>query len=73
MQEGNPELAAQLLGAVGSALKTLNAVVEPELKPFHAKLLAKLEEALGEAKFQSAWEDGSQWSLEETVKKVLGE
>jgi len=73
MQEGNPELAAQLLGAVGSALKTLNAVLEPELKPFHTKLLAKLEEALGEATFQSAWEDGSQWSLEETVKKVLGE
>jgi len=73
LQRGDVQFAAQLLGAVGSALKTLNAVVEPELKPFHAKSLAKLKEALGEATFQSVWEDGSQWSLDETVEKVLGE
>jgi len=35
--------------------------------------LAKVKEALGDERFQSAWEVGSRWSLEEAVKKVLGE
>ena len=70
-QKGDLQFAAELLGAVGSALKALNAVVEPELKPYHAKLLEKLKEALGEATFQSAWEEGATWNLEETVKQVL--
>jgi predicted ATPase len=73
LQEGNEGFAAQLLGAVESALKALNAVVEGEIKFFHEQTLAKAKEALGEVAFQSAWEEGSQWSLEETVKKALGE
>jgi len=71
MQEGDPGFAAQLLGAVKSALKGLNAVVESEVKFFHEQILAKVKEALGDAAFQSAWEEGSRWSLEEAVKKVL--
>jgi len=70
MQEGDPGFAVQLLGAVESALKGLNAVVESEVKFFHEQTLAKVKEALGEA-FQSAWEEGSQWSLDETVRKAL--
>jgi len=73
LQAGDVQFAAQLLGAVESALKVLNAVVEPELKPFHVKSLTKLKEALGEADFMSAWEEGAKWSLEEAVKRVLGE
>jgi len=73
LQEGNAGFAAQLLGAVESALKALNAVVEGEIKFFHEQTLAKVKVALGHVEFQSAWEEGSQWSLEETVKKVLGE
>lgn len=34
---------------------------------------AAAKESLGESAFQSAWEEGSQWSLEEAVKKALGE
>jgi len=71
LQEGNPQFAAQVLGAVESALRGLNAVMEPELKPFYEGTLAKVKETLGDGSFQSAWEEGSQWSLEETVKKVL--
>jgi len=56
---------------VESTLKVLNAVMEPEVKFFYEATLAKVKEALGEAAFQSAWEDGSQWSLEEVVKKAL--
>jgi len=73
LQEGHPQFAAQLLGAVESALKGLNAVVEPEVKFFYEGTLAKLKEALGREEFQSAWEEGSKWTLEEAVKKVLGE
>ena len=77
LQEGNPQFAAQLLSAVESALKGLNAPMEPEMKPLHEQTLAKVREALatehseGRAAFQSAWEEGSQWSLEEAVNKVL--
>jgi tetratricopeptide (TPR) repeat protein len=73
LQDGNPQFAAGLLGAVESALKALNAVVEPDVKFFHEGTLAKVKQALGEEVFQSAWEEGSQWSLDEAVKKVLGE
>lgn len=73
LQEGNPQFAAKLLGAVASALKGLNAVVEPEVKSFHEGTLAKVKEELGEEGFQSAWEEGAKWSLEEAVKRALGE
>jgi len=73
LQEGNPQLAAQLLGAIEAALKVLNAVMDSDVEPIHEATLAKAKEALGEAAFQSAWEEGSQWSLEEAVKKVLGD
>jgi class 3 adenylate cyclase/tetratricopeptide (TPR) repeat protein len=71
LREGNPQFAAQLLGAVESALKALGAPIESELKNFHAQTLADVREQLGEAAFQSAWEEGSQWSLEEVVKVAL--
>jgi hypothetical protein len=73
LQEGHPQLAAQLLGAVQSALKGLNAVMEPEMKFFYEQTLTKVKEALGEAAFQSAWEEGAKWTLEEAVQKVLEE
>ena len=43
------------------------------MKFLHEQTLAKVKEALGEAAFQSAFDEGSKWSLEETVKKVLEE
>lgn len=47
--------------------------MDSDMKPIHEGTLAKAKEALGEAVFQSAWEEGNQWSLDEVVKKVLGE
>jgi adenylate cyclase len=73
LHEGDAIFAAQLLGAVESAIKTLNAVVEEELIPFHTQTLAAIREQLGEAAFQSAWEEGVAWSLEEAVQRVLGQ
>ncbi|MBK9604417.1 MAG: tetratricopeptide repeat protein [Anaerolineales bacterium] len=73
LEEGNPQFAAELLGAVESVLKGLGAVMEPELKPFHTRTLEAARGQLGKVAFQSAWEEGGQWSLEEAVKKVLGD
>ena len=73
LQKGDAGFAARLLGAVDSTLKALHAVVEDVMNPFHEPTLAKVKEALGEAAFRSAWEEGSQWSLKEAVKKALGE
>jgi len=71
LHEGKPQFAAQLLGAVESALKGLNAVMEVEVKFFHEGTLVAAREQLGESTFHSAWEQGATWSLEEAVKKVL--
>lgn len=46
--------------------------MEVEVKFFCEGTLAKVKQALGEA-FQSAWEEGSKWTLEEAVNKVLGD
>jgi hypothetical protein len=47
--------------------------MEFEMKPLYEQTLAKVKEAMGETAFQSAWEEGSQWSLEEAVKRVLSD
>jgi tetratricopeptide (TPR) repeat protein len=73
LEGGKAHFAAQLLGAVASALKTLNAVAEPDVKFFHEQTLAAVCEQVGEAAFQSAWEEGSNWSLEEAVTRALNE
>jgi len=72
-QEGEAQRAAQLLGAVDSALKALNAVMEIEVKFFYMQILERAKKALGEEVFQSAYHEGSKWALENTVKNVLGE
>jgi len=60
-----------LLDAVESVLKAFNVVAEPDVKFFHKHMLAKVKEVLGDEAFQSAFDEGSKWMLEEAVKKVL--
>jgi len=71
LQDGNIQRAAQILGAVASAVKALNTAVEPEMIHFHNYTLAVAQEQLGKPAFQSAWEEGSRWSLEEAVNVAL--
>ncbi|MEI2609116.1 MAG: hypothetical protein V9G20_10865 [Candidatus Promineifilaceae bacterium] len=65
MQEGNPQFAAQLLGAVAAALKALErADGRSEMKSFHAQTVAKVKEALGEEAFQQhmgGWGVAGRW------------
>ena len=70
LQEDAPLFAAQMLGAVQSALTPLGLVVEPMMNFFHAQTLAKVKAALGETDFQAAWKEGSLWSLAEAVRRA---
>jgi tetratricopeptide (TPR) repeat protein len=63
--------AAKLLGSVDAVVKPLHITVEPDLLHFHAQTLTKVKEQLGESAFQSAWDEGGRWSLEEAVKRAL--
>jgi adenylate cyclase len=69
--EGNAPRAAQLLGAVESVLKALNAAVAEEVVHFHAQTVATVRKQLGEQAFQAAWAEGATWSLEEAVELAL--
>lgn len=62
----------QLQGAVESALKALKAALELDVIRFHAQTLGAVREQLGEQAFQSAFEEGGKWSLEEAVQRALG-
>jgi len=73
LHEEDPLLTAQLLGAVESTIKAINATLEPDIIPFHQLTVTKVREMLGEATFQSTFEEGSKWRLEEAIRKVLGE
>jgi hypothetical protein len=72
LHEGDARFAAQMLGAVESAIKALNAVIEEELIPFHTQTLEAAREQLGESGFQSSWEEGAAWGLAEAVQRALG-
>lgn len=67
----DPYRAAQVLSAVESALKTLHAPVEPEMRDFHAQTLEGVRTALEKAAFESAWQAGEKLSLEEAVRLAL--
>jgi len=70
LQEGSPRFAAQLLGAIESALAPLGLVVEPQEKGLHDRTLGAVKIALGEAAFEAAWEEGRRWSLAEAVERA---
>lgn len=71
--EGNSHRSAQLLGAIDAALQMLHVPMDPLVVPFHQQALAAARKQLSEAAFQFAWEEGSQWSLEEAVRRALDE
>ena len=71
LHEGNAPRAAQLLGAVESTLKRLNAAVAEEVMYFHTQTLAAVRETLGKQAFQTAWDEGAKWSLEQAIERAL--
>jgi adenylate cyclase len=73
LHKGQPRHAAQWMGAAAAALNVLGAALEPAVIGFHARTLAAAKEELGEATFQSAWDEGEKWGLEEAVAYALEE
>jgi len=71
LQAGDAEEAARILGAMASALKTLNIVLETDVRHLHAQTLAAVQAQLGAQAFESAWDEGRQCSLDEATKRAL--
>lgn len=63
--------AARLAASAQAMMISSGAVVEWYFPRIYERAVAAAREQLGEAAFQAAWEEGSQWSLEEAVKRAL--
>jgi non-specific serine/threonine protein kinase len=70
---GNPERAAQLLGASDALLKAMGLSHQPPDQPEIDRYEAAMREQLGEGAFKSAWAKGQAMSLEQTIAFALEE
>jgi tetratricopeptide (TPR) repeat protein len=71
--QGNPERAAQLLGASAALLKTMGLNLQPQDQPEVDRFEAAVREQLNEEAFKSAWEKGQVMSLEQAIAFALDE
>ena len=70
-QSGAARLSALLLGAVESGLKTIQTVMEPEMRAFHTQATTTARAVLGDPAYQSAWSEGEKLSLEQATTLAL--
>jgi non-specific serine/threonine protein kinase len=68
-----PERAARLFGAAENQLEMINAFIQPGDLPDYERSVATTQEQLDEATFQSAWAEGREMSLEESLDFALQE
>jgi predicted ATPase/DNA-binding CsgD family transcriptional regulator len=66
-----PERAARLFGAWKAALERMGAFGQPADKPEHDRCIAVVCAQLGEASFQSHWNEGRALSLDQAVEFAL--
>ena len=71
-EAGRSAEAARLLGAVQAALDTIGASLFGHLHEDHDRCLARTREALGDAAFKRAIEDGSTLRFDDAVALALG-
>jgi len=64
--------AARLLGAVQAALNSIGASLFGHLHEDHDRCLARTREALGDAAFEQAFEDGSTLRFDDAVALAVG-
>jgi non-specific serine/threonine protein kinase len=68
---GQPERAARLLGAIDALRKVVGIAISMRFDLASLdRVYADAREALGEAAFARAWEQGSAYSLDETIAEV---
>jgi predicted ATPase/class 3 adenylate cyclase len=70
---GDPERAAQLLGASDSLLKSMGLGLKPSDQPEIDRYQSAVREQLGEEAYQSAWVKGQDMSLEAAIAYALQE
>jgi hypothetical protein len=70
---GDPERAAQLLGASDALFKTMGLGLQPPDQPEIDRFKTLIQEQLGERAFKAAWEKGQSMSLEQAVAYALEE
>jgi non-specific serine/threonine protein kinase len=68
---GNPERAAQLLGASDGLLKAIGLCLQPADQPEVDRFETAVRQQLGEEAFKSAWEKGQAMSLEQAIAFAL--
>jgi non-specific serine/threonine protein kinase len=71
--QGDPQRAAQLLGASDGLLKAMGLHQQPSDQPVIDRYEADVRQQLGEDAFTSAWEKGQSMSLEQAIAYVLDE
>jgi hypothetical protein len=70
---GNPERAAQLLGASYTFLKEMGLGLQPADQPEIDRFEAAVREQLGIGAFKSSWTKGQAMSLEQAIAFALEE
>lgn len=68
---GQPELAAQLIGAAEAALEVLGATYGPVDQPMHDRTQQAIRKELGDATYDRLVTDGRKMTLEEAVALAL--
>jgi tetratricopeptide (TPR) repeat protein len=68
--EGQPEVAAHLLGAAATMRKETNFAIDPSNREVHEDSLVLTREALGEAAFAAAWRRGESLTLDEAIAQA---
>ena len=69
--QGNPERAAQLLGASEALLKAMGLGQQPQDQPIVDQFEAAVRQQLNEEAFKAAWEKGQSMSLEQAIAYAL--
>jgi hypothetical protein len=70
---GQPERAAQLLGACETAVERLGAIHHASDKPEVARILATVRAQLDDGAFQEAWAAGQKMTMEQAAAYALEE
>jgi len=68
---GQPEAAAQLLGAAEALREGLGVELAPAERETHEETAAAIRSALGEEQFSAAWRRGRELSLEQAIAYAL--
>jgi predicted ATPase/DNA-binding CsgD family transcriptional regulator len=70
---GQPQRAAQLLGAADAALERMGTIKQPIDKPEYDRIVAGVRAQLDDAAFQTAWAEGREMPLGLAVEDALRE